>query len=175
MIPMVKNNNLEQVDIVFKKEMFKRTMDGINVNVEGTSLQNLTNLFEVLKASPKITSPDNERIEIIGRGSPLILVDRQAIISNDELKAIPADQIERIEIITNPSAKYRAQGSGSGVIEVYTKNFHLEGYNMTVRSQAGINTQLQPNAGLNLGLSLKKKKFLEAQMEKRQMIQIDHI
>lgn len=159
MIPMVKNNNLEQVDIVFKKEMFKRTMDGINVNVEGTSLQNLTNLFEVLKASPKITSPDNERIEIIGRGSPLILVDRQAIISNDELKAIPADQIERIEIITNPSAKYRAQGSGSGVIEVYTKNFHLEGYNMTVRSQAGINTQLQPNAGLNLGLSLKKKKF----------------
>ena len=33
MIPMVKNNNLEQVEIVFKKEMFKRTMAGINVNV----------------------------------------------------------------------------------------------------------------------------------------------
>ena len=158
-VPMVKSNDLEQVDIVFRKEMFERSMDGINVNVEGTSLQNLTNLFEVLKASPKITSPDNERIEIIGRGSPLILVDRQAIISNDELKAIPADQIERIEIITNPSAKYRAQGSGSGVIEVYTKNFHLEGYNMTIRSQAGINTQLLPTAGLNLGISLKKKKF----------------
>lgn len=159
LVQMVKDKNLDQVDVVFKKEMFKRTMDGINVNVEGTSLQNLTNLFEVLKASPKITSPDNERIEIIGRGSPLILVDRQAIISNDELKAIPADQIERIEIITNPSAKYRAQGSGSGVIEVYTKSFHLEGYNMTIRSQAGIDTQMQPNAGINLGLSLKKKKF----------------
>ena len=158
-VPMVKSNDLEQVDIVFRKEMFERSMDGIKVNVEGTSLQNLTNLFEVLKASPKITSPDNERIEIIGRGSPLILVDRQAIISNDELKAIPADQIERIEIITNPSAKYRAQGSGSGVIEVYTKSFHLEGYNMTIRSSAGINTQLLPTAGLNLGLSLKKKKF----------------
>ena len=158
-IPMIKNTDLEKVDVMYRKEMFKRTMDGIKVNVEGTNLQTLTNLFEVLKASPKITSPDDERIEIIGRGSPLILVDRQAIISNDELKAIPASQIERIEIITNPSAKYKAQGSGSGVIEVYTKSFHLEGYNLTIRGEGGINTQLRPSSSLNLGLSMKKKKF----------------
>lgn len=158
-ISLIKNTDLETVDIVFRKEMFTRTMDGISVAVEGTNLQNLTNLFEVLKASPKISSPDDERIEIIGRGSPLILVDRQAIISNDELKAIPANQIERIEIITSPSAKYKAQGSGNGVIEVYTKNFHLEGYNMTIRASGGVNTQLKPTAGLNLGFSLKKKKL----------------
>lgn len=158
-IVLTKNQELETVDVVFRKEMFTRTMDGVTVNVEGTNLQSLTNLFEVLKASPKITSPDDESIEIIGRGSPLILVDRQAIISNEELKAIPASQIERIEIITNPSAKYKAQGSGNGVIEVFTKSFHLEGYNMTIRTSAGINTKLYPNAGLNAGLSLKKKKF----------------
>lgn len=159
MIALRKDQSLEAVEIVFKKEMFVRTLDGISVNVEGTNLQNLTNLFEVLKASPKLTSPDDETIEIIGRGAPLILVDRQAIISNDELKAIPANQIERIEIITNPSAKYKAQGSGNGVIEVYTKNFHLEGYNMTIRSDGGLSTQLKPQAGISLGLSLKRKKF----------------
>ena len=153
------NTELDVVDVVYTKELYTRTMDGITVNVEGTNLQTLTNLFEVLKASPKITSPDDIKIEIIGRGSPLILVDRQAIISNDELKAIPANQIEKIEIITNPSAKYKAQGSGNGVIEVYTKNFHLEGYNMTVSGSGGVNTQLKPTAGLSLGLSLKKKKF----------------
>ncbi|MFD1550685.1 hypothetical protein DNU06_06235 [Putridiphycobacter roseus] len=153
------NKELAAVDVVFTKEMYTRTMDGVTVNVEGTNLQTLTNLFEVLKASPKITSPDDINIEIIGRGSPLILVDRQAIISNDELKAIPANQIEKIEIITNPSAKYKAQGSGNGVIEVFTKNFHLEGYNMTVSGSGGVNTQLKPTAGLSLGLSLKKKKF----------------
>lgn len=158
-ITLLKDETLETVEITFKKEMFVRTMDGISVNVEGTNLQTLTNLFEVLKASPKIMSPDGEQIEIIGRGSPLILVDRQAIISNDELKAIPASQIERIEIITNPSAKYKAQGSGNGVIEVYTKNFHMEGYNFTMRGSGGVNTQLKPSAGLNLGLSLKRKKF----------------
>ncbi|WP_070138590.1 outer membrane beta-barrel protein [Crocinitomix algicola] len=158
-IVMTKNKDLETVDVVFRKEMFKRTMDGVTVNVEGTNLQSLTNLFEVLKASPKITSPDDETIEIIGKGSPLILVDRQAIISNDELKAIPASQIERIEIITNPSAKYKAEGSGNGVIEVFTKDFHLEGYNMTIRTSFGMNTRMYPQAGLNAGISMKKKKF----------------
>ncbi|NOQ71937.1 MAG: outer membrane beta-barrel protein [Crocinitomix sp.] len=158
-ITLAKNLDLETVDVVFRKEMFKRTMDGISVNVDGTNLQTLANLFEVLKASPKLVSPDDESIEIIGRGSPLILIDRQAIISNDELKAIPASQIERIEIITNPSAKYKAQGSSNGVIEVFTKDFHLEGYNITARAEGGINTQLQPSAGMHLGLSLKKKKF----------------
>ncbi|MFK8045124.1 MAG: TonB-dependent receptor [Crocinitomicaceae bacterium] len=159
LITLIKNKELETVDVLYVKEMYVRTLDGLTVNVEGTSLQTLTNLFEVLKASPKITSPDEEAIEIIGRGRPLILVDRQAIISNDELKAIPANQIEKIEIITNPSAKYKAQGSGNGVIEVYTKNFHLEGYNVTVRGGGGLNTKLKPSANLNLGFSLKKKKI----------------
>ncbi len=153
------NKSLDAVDVVYRKPLFERTMDGISINVEGTTLQNLTNLFEVLTASPKITSPDNEKIEIIGRGTPLILVDRQAIISNDELKAIPAAQIERIEIITNPSAKYKAQGSGNGVIEVYTKNFHLQGYNVSINAAAGISTQLKPTSRLGVGISLKKKKI----------------
>lgn len=158
-ILLEQSKNLKEVEIFYREPMYERTMDGIKVNVEGTNLQTLTNLFEVLKASPKLTSPDDENIEIIGKGQPLILIDRQAVISNDELKAIPANMIDRIEIITNPSAKYRAQGRGSGVIEVYTKDFHLEGYNMTVSTSGGMNTQLQPKGRLSLGLSLKKNKF----------------
>jgi len=159
LITLEKNINLTTVDVVYKKAAFKRTMDGITVNVEGTELQNLTNLFEVLKASPQLTSPDGERIEIIGKGNPLIFIDKQAITSNEELKAVPASQIERIEIITHPSAKYKAQGSSGGVIEVFTKDFHLEGYNVSISTSAGINTQLKPAGRINLGISLKKKKF----------------
>lgn len=158
-IELSKSKNLGTVDVVWLKPEFQRTMDGIKVNVEGTNLQTLNTLFDVLVASPKLTSPDDERIEIIGKGSPLILVDRQAIISNDELKAIPANMVQSIEIITNPSAKYKAQGRGSGVIEVYTKNFHLEGYNMTISSDAGINSQVKPTGGLRLGLNVKRNKL----------------
>jgi hypothetical protein len=158
-IVLTKSLALNTVDFIYQKPTFERTMDGISVNVDGTTLAQLNNLFDVLKASPRLTSPDDESIEIIGKGSPLILVDRQAIISNEELKAIPADQIEKIEIITNPSAKYKAQGSGSGVIEVYTKDFHLEGYSITISADGGMNTQLKPTSRLNGGISLKKGKF----------------
>lgn len=150
---------LDEVSVTFVKPTFERTMDGVTVNVDGTTLQELNSLFDVLKASPRLTSPDDESIEIIGRGSPLILVDRQAIISNDELKAIPANQVDRIEIITSPSAKYKAQGSGNGVIEVYTKNYSLEGYRVSISADGGLSTQYKPQGRLSSGLNFKRKKF----------------
>jgi hypothetical protein len=158
-IRLIADLTLDEVKVSYKKPMFERTMDGMTINVEGTELQQLSTLFDVLKASPRLSSPDGESIEIVGKGAPQILIDRQAIISNEELKAIPADQVEKIEIITNPSAKYKAGGSGNGVIEIYTKNFKLEGYRMSVRSQVGVSTQLKPTGGLNLGYSYKKNKF----------------
>jgi len=158
-IILVKDITLDEVQVVYSKPIFERTMDGISVNVRGTTLEQLNTLFDVLKASPRLTSPDDESIEIIGFGSPLILIDRQAIMSVDELKAVPANQVERIEIITSPSAKYKAQGSGNGVIEIYTNNFSLEGYRATVDLNGGVSTQLKPVARVSLGLSVKKKKF----------------
>ena len=158
-IQQEKDLSLDVVEVKYRKPLFERTINGISVNVDGTTLAQLNTLFDVLKASPRLTSPDDESIEIIGKGSPLILVDRQPIITNDELKAIPANQVDRIEIITSPSAKYKAQGSGSGVIEVYTKNFSLQGYQATIRATGGITSQKKPTEGLNLGLSFKKKKF----------------
>ncbi len=158
-IDLNNNRSLGEVEVTYRKPMFVRTMDGLKVNVEGTTLQTLNNLFDILKASPKLISPDDESIEIIGKGVPLILIDRQAIITNDELKAIPADMVGSIEIITNPSSRYKAQGGNNGVIEVYTKNFHLEGYNMNISADGGLSTQLKPTSRLGMGFNLKRNKF----------------
>lgn len=149
----------DEVKVVYEKPVFERTMNGLSVNVKGTTLEELNTLFDILKASPKLSSPDDESIEIIGRGVPLILIDRQPIISNEELKAIPASEVDKIEIITNPSAKYRAQGSGNGVIEVYTNNFSLQGYRAHIRANGGIDSRLYPEGGANVGLNFKKGKF----------------
>lgn len=140
LIQMQADLSLNTVEVVYREPAFEKTMDGIKVNVQGTTLEQLTTLFDILKASPRLSSPDDESIEIIGKGSPLILIDRQPIMTNDELRAIPADMVESIEIITNPSAKYRAQGRGSGVIEVYTQDFNLQGYNMSISASGGMNT-----------------------------------
>lgn len=158
-INLINVQELDEVNVVYREPYFERTINGIKVNVKGTTLEELNTLFDILKASPRLNSPDDESIEIIGRGSPLILIDRQPIMSNDELKAIPANQVDRFEILTNPSAKYRAQGSGNGVIEVFTTNFSLEGYRANVRLQGGANTQGKPSGSTNLGISMKRKKF----------------
>lgn len=158
-INLLNVQTLDEVNVVYREPFFERTMNGLKVNVKGTTLEELNTLFDILKASPRLTSPDDETIEIIGRGSPLILIDRQPIMSNDELKAIPANQVDRFEILTNPSAKYRAQGSGNGVIEVFTANFALEGYRANIRLQGGANTYGKFNGSTNIGLSMKRKKF----------------
>lgn len=150
---------LDEINVVYQKPIFERTMNGLSVNVKGTTLEQLNTLFDILKASPRLSSPDDESIEIIGRGSPLILIDRQPLVSNDELKAIPASEVDKIEIITNPSARYRAQGSGNGVIEVYTNDFSLQGYRAHIRMNGGVNTQMKYRGGTNVGLNVKKGKF----------------
>ncbi len=158
-ISLYNEQSLDEVSVVYREPYFEKTINGLKVNVKGTTLEELNTLFDILKASPRLNSPDDESIEIIGRGAPLILIDRQPIMTNDELKAIPADQVDRFEILTNPSAKYKAQGSGNGVIEVFTTNFELEGYRANIRMDGGVNTNLYPQIGGNVGLSFKKKKF----------------
>lgn len=158
-VNLISDVMLDAINVVYEKPVFERTMNGLSVNVKGTTLEQLSTLFDILKASPRLSSPDDENIEIIGRGVPLILVDRQPIISSDELRAIPASEVDKIEIITNPSARYRAQGSGNGVIEVYTNDFSLQGYRAHIRLNSGFNTQGKNRSSVNTGLNLKKGKL----------------
>ncbi|MCB0476632.1 MAG: TonB-dependent receptor family protein [Crocinitomicaceae bacterium] len=150
--------NLDQVTVTSTRPMFDRSLKGIKVNVANTPLSELQTLFDVLKASPKIMSPDDETITIVGSGAPTIYVDRQEILSMDELKAIPAAFVDKIDIITNPSARYSASGSG-GVIEVYTLNYHMEGAVTSIGLNGSINTKAQPSLGGNINTNFKKKKF----------------
>ncbi len=157
-IALQPKENLDQITVRATRPMFKRSLKGMNVNVSNTPLAELETLFDVLKASPKIMSPDDESIQIIGKGTPTIYVDRQEILTMDELKAIPATFVDKIDIITNPSARYSAAGSG-GIIEVYTLNYHMEGSVTSIGLNGGINTLAQPNLGANINVNFKKKKF----------------
>ncbi|MEZ4937726.1 MAG: outer membrane beta-barrel family protein [Crocinitomicaceae bacterium] len=157
-IQLQPKENLDQVTVVSTRPMFDRSLKGIKVNVANTPLSELQTLFDVLKASPKIMSPDDETLTIVGSGAPTIYVDRQEILSMDELKAIPASFVDKIDIITNPSARYSASGSG-GVIEVYTLNYHMEGAVTSIGLNGGINTKAQPSLGGNINTNFKRKKF----------------
>jgi ferric enterobactin receptor len=109
-----------------------------------------TNMYDVLGRIPSVSvSPDGASVTLLGAGDVVIQVNGQPVPgANLEqiLRSIPGSQVERIEVITNPSAQYSAQASG-GIINIITRQ----------RFEGGFNGSLQLNAdslgGYHVGLA----------------------
>ena len=84
----------------------------------------------------------NVKIFINGRPSGLVGLSRQAV-----LQQIPANIIQRIEVMTNPSAKYSPEGM-TGIINIITKKQNKKGFNLN--AQASYDTNKSTQASLNL-------------------------
>ncbi len=114
-------------------------------NAGGTAtdvLQNIPSVNVDMDGNISLRGTENVTILIDGKPSGLTGSDRQAV-----LQQIPASMIERIEVVTNPSAKYDAQGMG-GIINIVTKKGTEKGFNGSVT--AGVGTNNKYNAGVNL-------------------------
>src|SRR6185295_16907827 len=97
---------------------------------------------DVLKKVPSV-QVDIDWNVTLRNASPQILVDgRPTTLTMDQ---IPSDVIDRIEIITNPSAKYDASGGQSGIINIVMKKNRRIGYNGGLR--AGIDKRGKINGG----------------------------
>jgi iron complex outermembrane recepter protein len=115
--------------------------------VGGTALDVLQNVPSV------IVTPDGE-IQMRGSGNLLILIDGRPsgiTTSNRQsaLEMLPADVIESIEIITNPSSKYQADGT-SGIINIITKKSKNAGYNL--RTNLNVGTREKYNGSISMNL-----------------------
>jgi outer membrane receptor protein involved in Fe transport len=102
---------------------------------------------DVLKHVPSV-SVDIDGNVTLRNASPQIFVDgRPTTLSLDQ---IPADAIQEIEIITNPSAKYDASGGEAGILNIVLKKERRIGYHGTLR--AGGDSRQRINAGTDLNL-----------------------
>lgn len=125
------------------------------VNIEKTKIyvaQNLSavsgNLTEVLKSLSSITIDAENNIYLRGSSNILVLVDGKPTTVTS-LNSIPASGIESVEIITNPDAKYDAEGTG-GIINVVLKKQGSSGTSGMVTFNYGIKNRL--NGGINLNM-----------------------
>lgn len=127
------NAILEEVVIKAKRPTIKREIDRLVFNVQDTPLAT-TNAWDIIKQTPGVTSiGDNLSI----RGSQSILVtinDKKVMLTGDQLKDMlegtDGTKVEAIEVITNPPAKYEAQGNAVLNIKL-KKNVNL-GYKGSV-------------------------------------------
>ncbi|SDM07139.1 Outer membrane receptor proteins, mostly Fe transport [Daejeonella rubra] len=148
------NKMLGEVTVRAVKPFIERKVDRLVVNVENSSVSAGSTALEVLQRAPGVTVDQNDNIAMQGKQGVLVMIDgKQTYMSNADvanlLRNMPSSQIETIELITNPSAKYDAAGN-SGIINIKTKKSNSVGTNGTLTAGAGYGDNYRSNAGLTL-------------------------
>jgi outer membrane receptor protein involved in Fe transport len=127
---------LNEVVVKSQRQLIEQKVDRLVFNVEGSGLAAGNNTLELLAKAPMIYyNAANESLLLKGRPGVKIMIDgRLTNLSESDanalLKSMPADDIAKIEIITNPSAKYDAAGT-VGLINIITKKGQSLGTNGT--------------------------------------------
>jgi outer membrane receptor protein involved in Fe transport len=127
------SKNMDQFEFVDEKELMETKIDKKIYNVsKDISVQGGTGL-DVIKNMPSVEVDEQENISLRGDKGVQILIDGRptTISASQMLKQIPASSIERIEVITNPSAKYNPEGM-SGILNVILKKEKASGFNGSV-------------------------------------------
>jgi hypothetical protein len=149
------NKLLKEVTVTAKKPFIEQQIDRTVVNVENSIVASGNTALEVLEKAPGVTiDRQNDQIQLRGKQGVTIMIDgKQTYLSGQEvtdlLKNTPSDNIEKIEIITNPSSKYDAAGN-SGIINIRMKKNKNFGTNGSVIIGAGYGRYEKSNNSLRL-------------------------
>ena len=153
---------LDQVVIEGQRELIEDKVDRVVYNASQDNTTAGGDASDVLRRVPLLSVDLEGNVSLRGSSNITVLIDgKPSTITAgnlaDALKQIPAEEIESVEVITSPSARYDAEGTG-GIINIVTKKNNLEGGTLSVRTGVGYRgSNLGINAGYRtgkLGLSL---------------------
>ncbi len=146
---------LNQVEVRAEKSTVEIKLDKKVYNVGQDLLVKGGTVSDVLDNIPSVTVDVEGNVSLRGNENVRILVDGKptnAINVNEALRLIPADAIDKVEVITNPSARYDAEG-GAGILNIILKKGKNQGLNGTVIASAGS----PENSGLSANFNVKNE------------------
>ncbi len=155
---------LEGVNITAERSMMEYKLDKRVINVDKNLVTSGGTASDVLENVPSVTLDQDGNVSLRGNTSVKILIDgRPSELYGSDivsvLAQIPASEIENVEIITNPSAKYNPDGM-SGIINITLKKKISNGFNGSVSLTAGTALpKFLPTTGLSLNLNYHTQKY----------------
>ena len=144
---------LDQVEVIAEKTTVELKLDkkiynvGKDLTVSGGTVSDvLDNIPSVsINSDGNVALRGNESVKILINGKPSALV---GLNSNDALKQLPAESIEKVEVITSPSARYESEGT-AGIINIILRRSKLQGLNGAVSANIGYPKQAGISGNLN--------------------------
>lgn len=151
---------MKEVKIVGQKEVIEQKPGKIIFNVDATAESPGNDALSVLQKAPGVGIDQDDNISIRGKKGVLVMINGKSTLINGAqlanlLKTYTASQISKIEVISNPSAKYDAEGNAGIVNLILKKNTRKGTYGMAVVS-GGTGKFYKSNGGINLNKGGKK-------------------
>ncbi len=162
------NKLLNEVDIEAKNRFVEVTAGKVSLNVANSILSSGSTAFDILNRAPGVQIDNSDLIKLNGKAGVLVLVNGKETFMEtanliDMLKSMQSSNIESIELISNPTAKYSAAGIAS-IINIKVKKNKNYGTNGVISAMAGLGSlgnDYDPNFRYNGGLSVNhRNKFL---------------
>lgn len=144
---------LDEVEIIAEKSTVEIRLDkkiynvGKDMTVKGGTasdvLDNVPSVSVDVEGNVSLRGNDNVRILVNGKPSGLV-----GLSGTDALRQLPADAIEKVEVITSPSARYDAEGT-AGILNIVLRKGKAQGFNGSITTTAGNPDNFGGSANLN--------------------------
>lgn len=144
------STELGEITVVGQKKNMTIKADRKVINVDKNLSAKGGTAVDALRISPSITVNQDGEVLLRGSSSFKVLIDGKpsALKPNEMLKQMPAGRIENIEIITNPSAKYDAEGT-AGIINIITKKGLGAGISGLINTSVGTGDKYNSDMNVN--------------------------
>ncbi|WP_153800408.1 TonB-dependent receptor [Foetidibacter luteolus] len=152
-------NVLQGVTVTASQPLMKMDIDKKVFNVEKNITSAGGTALDVMRNVPSLQVDIDGNVKLRNAAPQLYIDGRPTTLSLDQ---IPADAIESVEVITNPSAKYDASGGNAGILNIVLKKNKKSGYNGNI--MAGVDRRGGINGGGNFNLRQDKFNFSAAFM-----------